>query len=174
MANVDNPHGLRPLGRRMGGGEPEIAFYDKAATYGTAIFIWDAVNRVADGTIDKTATPGSTNYSGVSLTHGAALTLTRHPVIIDPFAFYEAQDNNATDGFAAADMGLNADLQLNAGSATTQISGHEVNETGAAADATFDVHVHEKLDTPDNAYGGWCRLVITFNKHRMFGATVGV
>lgn len=174
MANRDNPHGLRPLGRTLAGGFPTVETFSKIATYGTAIFIWDAINRVADGSIEASATPGTTTYSGVSLNHGAASTLTTHVCMVSPDALYEAQDNAATDGFAAADLGLNANLVLGAGSATTLISGHEINETGVDVTDSLDVHLLRLYPSPDNAHGAWARIEIIFNKHRMNPTRVGV
>jgi len=174
MANNDNPHGLRPLGRVIGGGEPEILGFDKDASEAAAIFMWDAVNQEADGNIEaNSATPGTTLYTGVSLNYGAASTLTRHLVMVSPNALFEAQDNNDTDGFAAADAGLGCNIELNAGSTTTQVSGHELDESTAAA-SSLDVKLLELLDVPDNAYGAFSRWVIQFNKHRFAYGTAGV
>ncbi|MFH1110995.1 MAG: hypothetical protein V1790_17620 [Planctomycetota bacterium] len=173
MANADNPHGLRPL-RHYQGGAIILAERSKAVGSEPAIFIGDAYNRLNDGTIDSSLSAHTLLISGVALNYGATLTATTHLCIEDPYVVFEAQDNNATDGFAEADMGLNADLVAGAGSAITQISGHEINETGAAETATFDVHLLQKLNVPDNAYGGWCRVEVLFNSHRMHGATVGV
>ena len=175
MSNVDNPHGLRPLGWNLGGGPPIIQYFDKDASEGAAIFMFDAVNREADGNIEaNSATPGTTNYSGVSLNHGAASTLTSHAVIISPDALYEAQDNADSDGFDAADMGLNVNLELNAGSSTTKQSGHELDESTLNTTDTLDVHVLALLAIPDNAYGSHGRFEIVFNKHRMNPSRVGV
>lgn len=175
MPNVDNPHGLQTLGRTMAGGFPTVESFQKAASFGTALFIGDAVARAADGTINTTITPGTTLYSGVNLNYGAASTLTDHLVITSPDALFEAQDNNSTDGFAAADMGLNANLELNAGSALTQLSGHEINESTANTTSTLDVKLLRLLQSPDNSYGtGWGRFEIIFNKHRMHPAVAGV
>ncbi len=175
MANRDNPHGLTPLGRTNGGGPFQVQYFQKDASEAAAIFIGDAVNREDDGFIEaNSATPGTTFYSGVSLNYGAAATLTGHLVVISPGALYEAQDNNASAGIVFADLGLNANLQLNAGSATTKISGHEINETPKDVTASLDVHLVKKYDVPDNAYGPWCRVEIYFNTHRMASASVGV
>lgn len=175
MANVDNPHGLSPLGRTLAGGLPTIESFVKAVGFGTALFIGDAVARAADGSIDKTITPGTTLYSGVNLNWGAASTATDHLVVTSPDALFEAQDNNSTDGFAAADMGLNANLELNAGSATTLLSGHEINESTINTTNSLDVHLLRLLGNPGNAYGtGWGRFEIVFNKHRMGLTQVGV
>ncbi len=174
MANVDNPHGLCPLMRTLDGGEPVVRQFSKDAAQATAIFIHDVVNRATDANIDPGGTPGTTLYTGVALNGGAALTLTKHLVIISPSAVFEAQDNNATDGLVEADMGLNANLELNAGSATTGISGHEINETGINTTATLDVHLLKKLEVPENAYGANVRVEVVFNKHRMAHGVAGV
>ena len=174
MANRDNPHGLHSLGRTMGGGMPYVEQLSKAVGYGTAIFIGDAVNRVSGGSIEASATPGTTYYSGVALNYGALSTATDHLVITSPAALYEAQDNAVSAGVTAAQLGLNANLVLGAGSAVTQISGHEINETGIDVTNTLDVHLLRLYDAPDNAHGVNARIEIVFNKHRMDQLTVGV
>ena len=174
MANTDNPHGLRPI-RHFMGAPFAIAERSKDADEGTALFIFDAVNREDDGAIEAaSATPGTTLYSGVNLNYGAASTATTHLVIEDPYVVFEAQDNNDTDGFAAADMGLNCNLELNAGSATTLLSGHELDESTINTTNSLDVHLLQKLADPNNAYGANCRIEILFNKHRMALGVAGV
>lgn len=175
MANRDNPHGLRPLMRTMSGGFPVIEQFTKDAAEAAAIFIFDAVNQEADGNIEaNSATPGTTLYTGVSLNHGAASKETKHLVIVSPDAVFEAQDNNDTDGIAAADIGLNANIELNAGNANTLISGHEIDESTAATTNSLDVKLLKKLDVPDNEFGPWCRVEIMFNKHRRAPGVAGV
>lgn len=172
MANVDNPHGLSPLMRTLSGGPVVIETFSKLVGYGTAIFRNDVVIRVASGDIQ--ACTASDVPSGVSLNYSAASTAADHMVVISPQALYEAQDNNDTDGIAFADLGFNADLEFNAGSATTQISGHEIDESTAGTGATLYVHLLKLLAVPDNAYGSYARIEIVFNKHRMATATAGV
>jgi hypothetical protein len=175
VANVDNPHGLKPLMRTLEGGCPVVQQFDKDASEGTAIFQWDAVNREADGNIEAaSATPGTTTFSGVSLNHGAASTLTSHSVIVSPSAVFECQDNADTDGFDAADMGLNVNLELNAGSATTKLSGHELDESTVQTTDTLDMHMLALLNVPDNAAGAHTRVEVIFNKHRMNSQRAGV
>lgn len=172
MPNVDNPHGLRPLMRTLGGGFPTVAKFSKAVGYATAIFMWDAINRVADGSIEASATPGTTLYSGVALEHGAASKATRHLSIVSPDAVFEAQDEGT--GIAAADVGLNANLVLNAGNANTLVSGHEINGATKAATATLDLKIIELLADPNNAFGANGRFQVVINKHRMHPAVAGV
>lgn len=174
MANVDNPFGLRSLGSTVEGGCPVIAEFTKLVGYGTAIFPGDAVNQVDTGDIQAAATPGTTDYSGVALNYGAASTATVHQVIISPGCLYQAQDNDDTDGFALADRGLNGNIELNAGDATKLTSGHELDESSFDVTVSLDLHLWDKLNVPGNAYGSNCRVVVTFNQHRMGAPVVGV
>jgi len=160
--------------RTLSGGVPHVQLFKKVVGYGTALFMWDAVFRVADGSVDKSGTPGTTLYSGVNLNHGAASKATEHLVIVAPDAVFECQDNADTDGFAEADMGLNVNLELNAGSATLLTSGHELDESTVDVTNSLDVHMLQKLDVPDNDYGAHLRVEIVFNKHRMGLVAVGV
>lgn len=175
MANVDNPHGLFPIGRTLSGGFPLIQKMVKDSSEAAAIFQWDAVNREADGNIEaNSATPGTTLYSGVALNYGAAATQTEHLVAVSPDALFDIQDNNDTDGIAEADLGLNANIELNAGSATSLISGHELDESTANTTNSLDLHILGKVNDPSNAFGAWCRLLVIFNKHRMAPGVAGV
>jgi hypothetical protein len=172
MANVNSPFGLRSIGRCLDGGPFRIQQFLKAVGYGTALFTGDAVNRVADASIDKTATPGTTAYSGVNLNYGAASTATTHLVIVSPGALFVVQANGST---VVADIGLNANLSLGAGSATTLQSGHVLASSTQDTTNTLDMHLLEHLNVPDNdATANYARVIVTFNKHRMAPATAGV
>jgi hypothetical protein len=173
MANRDNPHGLQFVGTQHGGA-CILQHFAKAVGYGTAMFINDVVNRVADGSIQSGGTPGTTLITGVNLNYGAASLATEHDVIVDPFAIFEAQDNNDTDGIAAADLGLNCNIEYNAGSTSTLISGHELDESTADVTSTLDVHLRKLLPVPDNAHSSWARIEISINKHRYATGVAGV
>jgi len=174
MANRDNPHGLAPLMRTLSGGCPSVREYTKDASEATALFINDVVSREDDGNLADGGTPGTTTYQGVNLVYGAPATLTKHLVMDSPDALFEAQDNDDTDGFAEADMGLNCNLIFGAGSAVTLISGHELDESEIATTNSYDVHLLRKLDVPDNAYGEHVRVEVVFNKHRLNPGMAGV
>lgn len=172
MANRDNPHGLLPVGRSLHGGPPLVMEMWKPASDGVAIFVHDAVYPVADGQIKAgRSTPG---FAGVALNGGALSTLTPHLVIVDPFAIFDIQDNDDTDGIAAADIGLNADIEANAGSATTGLSGHELDESSLATTSTLDLRVLGMVNKPDNALGEHCRVEVLFNRHHFLAGQAGV
>jgi hypothetical protein len=175
MANVDNPHGLAYLGRTEDGGFAKVRHFAKDASEGGAIYPGDVVIRENDGNIKAGGTPGTSLYTGVAQNWGALSTLTDHAVITSPSALFEAQDNNASDGFAAGDLGMNANLEFNSGNATTKKSGHEINETGAdGTTATLDVQLLDLLRVSNNAFGAWSRIIVKFNKHRMSYGVAGV
>src|SRR5689334_9715792 len=125
MANVNNPHGLRPLMRNLFGGPVSIEEYTKPASVATAIYRQDSVIALTGGNITPQATAGTGTFVGVSLNYGAASTATTHSIVHSPDAVFEAQDDNSTDGLAAADMGKNANIKITAGNTSTLISKFE-------------------------------------------------
>lgn len=172
MANSDNPHGARPISTLHGG-----AFYVEELpkdSGGGNIFIGDFVSREADGNIAAGGTPGTTVISGVSSNYSATGSAGTHSVYTDPAVVYEIQDNNDTDGIAAADLGLNANVEYNAGSTTTFLSGHEIDESTADVTNSLDLHLLRLFNVPDNAHGANARIEVLINKHRFGTQTVGV
>jgi hypothetical protein len=182
MSNVNHPHGFRPLMRTLTGGFPSTNEYLKAVTLATAVFMWDVVQRVADGSIDVAGngTPGTTNWTGVALNWGAALKATAHIVIDSPFAVFEAQDNDAVTGTLITDMGANANIVATAGDAVLKLSKHQIDQSTIAVTSTLDLHLLRKYTLPlgdafeSNDYGPNARIEVVFNKHRMGLATAGV
>lgn len=174
MANVNNPHGLRPLGRTLEGGFPTVEAFQKAAADTQALYTFDAVTRLAGYVAAGAAiTPGTTLYTGVNLIPGIASTLTDHLVMNSPTAMFEAQ---CSDTSTLALMGYNANLTLNNPSASTPAS---AGYTGISAHivgtlvvtAAKDVHVHRLFTAADNAYGANSRVEVSFNRHALTPAS---
>lgn len=174
MANVDYPHGFRPLFTNEDGGPSRIRTFDKDVLQATAIFRNDIVQREADANLAPGGTPGADRYMGVSLNYGAALTLTTHAIVTSPTALYEGQDNNDTDGFAAADLGLNCNAEFNAGSTDTELSGHEIDESSINTTASLDLRLIALFAVPGNLHGANSRIEVTINKHRFGTEVAGV
>lgn len=169
MANVNNPHGLRPLMRNLAGGPVQANMYNKAAAYAYGIFKWDPVTLLA-GVLNGPAsgiTPGTTNLLGVSLNWSPASTAAEHLVIDAPDALFEAQgDNSGAANVVAAKMGYFANLAAAAGGGVTRDnSGSTISETSINTTNSLDVKILRLLRVPDNAYGGYARLEIKINKH---------
>lgn len=169
MANVNNPHGLKPLMRTMAGGNPGCEPYTKAVGYAQAIFKWDPVTLLA-GVLNGPAsgiTPGTTRYLGVNLAWSPASTAAVLLIMDSPDAIFEAQeDNSGAANVVAAKMGYDANLTTTAGASVTrdnsavQVSGTSINTT-----SSLDVNLLRLLNDPTNAYGAYGRLELIFNKH---------
>ena len=180
MANVNAPSGLVPvrhmLGVPMAG---TVRPYYVAATYATALFIGDPVIIVAGGSntaavrvpgagdfaigtlpsIEK-ATAGTSNRitgaivgfsplaTDLEKKHNAASTERVAYVCDDPFVVFEIQADGAV---TAANIGLNANLiYTQAGSATTGLSGVELDTSGLATTAGLQVKILRAVNREDN------------------------
>jgi hypothetical protein len=180
MANVNNAHGLRPMGTNLAGGAPAITPIQKLVGNVNPIYRQDVVSRLAGGGLDSNGVvPGTTLLSGVALDYSPGSFAFLHLVQVSPDSLYEAQsDLSASGGTAsllATNMGLNANLAIAAGSALPpHLSGTQISATSAAVTATLDVHLLNLYADINNAFGNYCRIEIVINKHRMYGATAGV
>lgn len=183
MANRDNPHGFRPLMRSLSGGPgASLMGAHKLVGYGTALFIHDCITRVASGTkltqaISAAITPGTTVIAGVNMTYGAVSTATDH--LICPAAGYqvfEAQDNKDTDGIGVADLNKNFNVEMNAGNATTKISGHEIDESTINTTNTLDGKIVGIFRSPDNLIdaSGFVRAEVIFNRVQFSDQTTAI
>lgn len=171
MANYLRGGGLKWL-NSLHGGAAGIRQLIKDASMATAIFRGDVVAQEADTNLAPGGTAGTTLYSGVSQDYGAALTLTNHLVIVDPWSVFEAQAG--ATGLVAADEGLNANFVFSAGVVATQQSGHLIDDSTEQTANTLDAHLKEFLRAADNEEGAYSRWGITINKHRLHPAVAGV
>jgi len=167
VPNIDNPHGLRPLMRSIEGGPCQVRQYSKDASEALAIFVGDIVTLETDGNIAPNGTPGTTRWRGVALNWGAAATLSEHFIVANPSAMFEAQDNDDTDGFDAADMGAGVNVELNAGNTLTKVSEHELDESSIHASTAKDLRLLGLLNVPDNAFGAFGRFEVFINLHQL-------
>lgn len=180
MANENRPHGFAPIGRIGGGPLWLRGDFNKLVGFGTGIFENDIVmQKAGDATFGKVVepsltTPGTTNPSGVAVNYAAASLASIHFILIDPWLIMEAQDDNATDGFTAANEGLNALMGSGTGGALTHLSGEQISEAGIATTSASDFHIVGLYNDPKNAYGPNARIEVIFNHHRMFPTTAGV
>jgi hypothetical protein len=170
MANVNNPHGFRPLLRSISGGPGAACLQvSKLAGYATALFIGDAVTKVSGSTqnwpaVSAAITPGTTAVMGVNIVYGAASTATNHLIIPVDSQIFEVQANG-TVNITAAMLNQNANINLGAGSATLQISGHVLDSNTMATTNTLDLHVMQLWQSVDNAVGQYARLEVKFNSN---------
>ena len=178
MANINNPHGLRPLGISMSGGPPVIDTFKKLVGLASAIYRWDPIARLADASVSAWGgstpdiTPGTSLYSGVAMNYSPASTAAEIHAVVNPDAMFEAQVDGS--GLVEADLGLNANLVYAAGNTLTKISKWQVASSTAATTATLDVHLLALFSDAVNAFGQYARFEVVFNKHRMNAGVAGV
>lgn len=201
MANLDAPFGMRPIRHRNGAPyNGAVNPYYINSGYGTALFIGDPVDIVAGGSNTSEITvPGLGRFpigtlpeiqasaaagiiTGVIVSFAAqptdletvhSKTLTEGVALVcdDPDVIFEIQ----SDGIMAADeMGLNASIIVAAGSATTGLSGVELDSTTENTTAGLELKILRAVNREDNditlANG---RMEVLINLHRLSQGTVG-
>ncbi len=182
MANADSPHGFQyvTMNRAF---PPTTRVYEKQAADPVAVFQNDVVHQIAGvsgfnkAPIEsfESGTPGTTIPLGVAQNYGPASTRTRHHVIVDILAEFEAQDDDSTDGLVAANMGLNALVSLGNGSTLTGFSGQEIAEAGIATSATAcDLKMIGLYPDPLNVFGEHARILCKFLRLKEDQNTAGV
>lgn len=182
MANVNNPHGLRPLMRTQSGGGVQTQPWTKAAAYAHAIYKWDPVTALA-GVLNgppSGITAGTTRYLGVvlagwnqttSASWWLASTLATLLILTSPDDLFEAQGDGSGSGanvISAATLNFNANLNLTGtagGGVTRDNSGVQITESTIAVTSSLDVKLLGLLNEIDNAYGIYGRMELKFNKH---------
>lgn len=145
-ANADRPHGF-PTVDSFVGRPGWFRNYAKASGYGTALGVNDLVNNAAAGTdIEQGAAGGP--FLGVGFKYSAASTADTIPVeVLGRDNVCECQ----TDGtLAAADAGLKSDIIVAAASATTGLSGMEIDDSTEATTATLDAFLLRPYPAVDN------------------------
>src|SRR6185312_11548819 len=155
MANPTTLFGFRPI-IRLGGSPFSVTTYGKAAADANAIYAFDLVGHLTGGTPfpmpenpsynlsrvqdGSQLTPGTSLWLGASMTFGAASTGTVHPVAdeIDR-VFMAACGTGSTSITTASHAGLNANVKLQAGNATSHMSKQGVDDSSIATTSSLDL-----------------------------------
>lgn len=192
MANVDSPFGLRPV-RYMSGApySGAVNAYSTVTGDGTAIYIGDPViisgtASTIDGVIyqdvDQAATGdvivgvvvGVKPESRDSTVYRAGSTARVLYVADDPSLLFEIQEVSGGTALAAADIGLNANFVVAAGSATTGQSGVELNNATEATTNTLDVQIVGFANRPGNEIGEHAKWLVRLNRHQRANQVAGI
>ena len=188
MANANTPMGLRPI--RRAGSMPVsggLTMYYHPASDGTALYIGDAV--VKNGSSDAAGVPGAVkSAAGGPITgvvegfvpdgvvdrvgYGAASTAYYVLVNDDVNAEFMIQDTAGT--IAAADIGLNANMTLAAGSAYSKRSGNVIDPATKAVTATLALKILGLAPIPGNDFGAYSKLRVKINNHTEAPASAGL
>jgi len=181
MANVDKASGLRALGNLSATGSQKQFGYQIADNQAGAIFQGDLVT-LKDGFIlqfdpsSHTAAVGVFNgvfytdpttgkptfknfYPGsVNITTGTI----QADVLDDPNQLFVIQSD---EDIVQADFGKNADVTVGTGSTTTGLSAMELDSSTIATTAALNLKLVGIYDTPGNALGNFCEVVVKINEH---------
>ena len=191
MANANSPYGLRPVGPGGGTFTGRLRQYSTATGDATAIYIGDPVilsgtSQTIDGEVyadvDQAAT-GDVMVGVVvavlpvtadSLIYRAASTQRILMVADDPNTMFEIQEVSGGTALAAADIGLNANFVVAAGSTSTGLSGVELNNATEATTNTLDLKIVGLARRPDNAVGANAKWVVRINRHQYANQVAGI
>lgn len=188
MANFNQPRGLTALKDAGSKGETGgLETFYVPASDGTALYIGDPVvkNGSSDaagvagvirasaggpitGVVEGFMPDGTTNMVGYRAASTAAYVLVR----TDPNTLFEIQDTAGS--IVAADVGLNVDMTMTAGSAYTKRSGVTVDNATKATTATLALKIVGLRQIPNNDFGAYAKLVVKINRSTEASASAGI
>lgn len=200
MANVDRPNGLKPV-RYASGKPYDGAhnlYYVAAGTGSAAMFIGDVVKELgqiaATGTnyfgipvdrmpqVEPFAASDALargvivgflpNPTALSTNHLPASTSGIVMVADDPDLIFEVQESGTITGVTQVEaVGLNTDLVIGTGNATTGTSATEIDSSVTPVTTTLTVRLVRPVDRPDNEQGANMRWEVRFVEHSGLSAT---
>jgi len=164
MANVDNPHGFRPIGELL-----RVTKYDVDVSNDVTISHNDLVTQETDGACTRLEAEnmilGSVvcirSAAGVPLKYLPATTIGTIYVADHPDQEFECQVNGT---WAKAGEAGNYDITDTAGNTTTGISKQELAYNGATG--AKHVKANRLLSEKGNAVGADANVVVTINQHQ--------
>lgn len=105
-------------------------------------------------------------------THRPASTAMYVFVVDDPNAIFEIQADDVGATLAAADIGLNADIVVGSGDATTGMSGMELDTSSKGTTAGVQLKILGLVDAPDNELGvANQNVIVKINNHELAAGT---
>jgi len=198
MPNVDTPFGMRPVadltGRPWTGA---VQAFSTASGDATAIYIGDPVklsgtsqtingrvyldvDQAATGDVIVGVVVGVDPVLGAgaggrdSTIYRAASTVRILYVCTDPNAVFEIQEVSGGTALTANDAGLNANFTVGSGSATTGLSGVELNNATEATTNTLDLHIVGLVPRDDNEIGEHAKWLVRINRHQYANQVAGI
>lgn len=178
MANVNVARGLVPV--RMADGSPyngAVDIFYVPSTDSTALYKGDPVvlagSADAGGiaTVTRSAAAGAITGAvvgfadAVSMTAGYRAASTNSYVLVahGQDILFEIQDDGVGGDLAAADIGLNADIIVAAGSSYSKASGVMLDTSTKATTVTLPLRIKGIAQRPDNALSTNTKVLVTLN-----------
>jgi hypothetical protein len=171
MANIDNPRGFFPV-RHLTGGEIRQTSYTLTASQ--TVYQGDLLKVVAAGTVQASAADDGVIVVGVAAEYkvAAASGITKVSVYDDPYIVFGVQSDTGTD-VELTDVFATANHVAGSGSATTKMSGHELDSDDIGTGA--QLKIIGKEDVPGNDWGdAHVDLHVLINEHLYKAAVAGV
>jgi hypothetical protein len=178
MANANVAFGLKPV--RMKDGSPYNGCSDMyyiPSSLGTAVYIGDPVKLAGSadsaGVASVTLCAATDTITGVvigfqdaasmALGYGAASTI-RYPLVCHgQDVLFEIQEDGVGGAIAAADIGLNADIIVAAGSSYSKRSGVMLDTSTKNTTATLGLRIVGLAQRPDNALDTNAKVLVSLN-----------
>ncbi len=193
MANVDRVNGLTPVKSITGAPwNGQLNMYLLPSSDGTATFIGDLVKLTGSAgaadtyvngvyvegmpTIAQAAAGNAAvgvvvgflpDQDNLMRRHRLASTARIALVADDPNTVFEIQEVSGGTSFTASEVGLNANVVVNAGDTTTGLSGMELNNSGENTTSTLNCKILGLSPRPDNAMGENAKWLVLINAHQL-------
>src|SRR3990172_868317 len=152
--NVDRPNGLIPVGTITGAPWNDVVEVITLDATHAAMYIGDVIKMTSDGYPEIFAA-GDSAVTAIGVVVGVEVNrglnaATEFPgymplniagkvhVVTDPSVIFEVQEDGVGGSLALADAGLNIEIINGGGSATTGVSGMEIDSSTKATTATLN------------------------------------
>lgn len=165
MANPNKPFGFEVI--KTDGKEAKVSYFVKKT--GSAIYPGDCVKLASTGDVEVAA--AGDVICGVAAEYKAATSTDKIAVYADPELEFMVQ---TTGSYAAADVGLNADLSAGTADSTLKKSGMAIDTTTQATTATLQFKILGLLEKGENAVGNYAIIRVKPNNHAFKAGVAGV
>lgn len=137
--------------------------------------VYQDVGQSATGDVIQGVVVGVLPDTSTSTTYRVASTLRRVLVNDDPNVLLEATDVSSGTPLAAADVGLNVNFVVAAGSTATGYSGMNLDNTTEATTNTLDLKIVAVPNRADNDLSSASgKFLVRINRHRFVNQVAGV
>jgi hypothetical protein len=171
MANVDGAQGFWPV-RHLTGGDMSRT-NDYIMTASTTIYKGDLLKCVAAGTVEPSAADDGVIVIGVAAEYKVSAASGTYKIAVydDPQIAFGVQADSGT-ALTAAAVFATANHVAGSGSATTKLSGHELDSSDVGTGAQLEIL--GKVETSDNTWAEHVNLIVRINEHKRAAAVAGV